>query len=224
MKNKIISTVLLAMCVSIFSGCHSHQFLDATCTSPQICVQCGETQGEAIGHQYMPATYDAPSTCKWCGDTVGEKLVPVSEWGFNNLTSIGNSLIEIDEYNCMEGKDSYVVFNGSAVKFENGYRYHQEIQTRYGRCEFVNDGVPSDYNIVDNDNMKYESNYCYYSIKERKTVPNRDNFVVLVTKESRVSRSYERWFVPYSLIDWDRGVDTITEDGITKNILYLVAP
>ena len=63
---------LLTAC--IFSGCHSHNWKDATCTEPPTCASCGETLGEPLKHDYESATCDAPSTCKNCGDTQGEPL------------------------------------------------------------------------------------------------------------------------------------------------------
>lgn len=49
-----------------------HNFKEATCTAPKTCIDCGATEGEALGHYYLPATCLSPSKCFRCGDEVGE--------------------------------------------------------------------------------------------------------------------------------------------------------
>ena len=53
---------------------HEHVWVDATCTEPKICSECGETEGEPLGHTWLAATCDAPSTCSVCGATEGAPL------------------------------------------------------------------------------------------------------------------------------------------------------
>lgn len=52
----------------------THEWLEATCTSPKKCVLCGKTEGEALGHTWIEATYDSPKTCSVCGATEGSPL------------------------------------------------------------------------------------------------------------------------------------------------------
>jgi len=51
-------------------GAHTHQFVDATCTTPKTC-SCGLTEGEALGHteKVVDAT---PATCTQSGLTAGK--------------------------------------------------------------------------------------------------------------------------------------------------------
>ena len=56
------------------SGCHSHEWTEADCISPQTCVECGETEGEALGHKWEEATCVLPVTCSVCGETEGEAM------------------------------------------------------------------------------------------------------------------------------------------------------
>ncbi|MBR2986252.1 MAG: hypothetical protein IKC58_06610, partial [Clostridia bacterium] len=51
-------------------GAHTHQFADATCTTPKTC-SCGLTEGEALGHteKVVDAT---PATCTQSGLTAGK--------------------------------------------------------------------------------------------------------------------------------------------------------
>ena len=68
----------------------THNFTDATCTSPQTCILCGATQGEALGHTFKngsclicgedckhnfeAATCTEASKCRICGEENGEAL------------------------------------------------------------------------------------------------------------------------------------------------------
>lgn len=79
---------------------HTHQWENATCTTPRTCTVCGETvgsplehdwveatctisrycrvckasSGTPLGHKWKEATTTAPKTCTVCGATSGEKL------------------------------------------------------------------------------------------------------------------------------------------------------
>ena len=46
---------------------HVHQWQDATCTTPQTCLNCGQTQGDPAGHRWLPVTATTPKTCDECG-------------------------------------------------------------------------------------------------------------------------------------------------------------
>lgn len=52
---------------------HTHNWQDATCTSPRICLTCGETEGNALDHDWIPATCMAPF-CQRCGTAQGTAL------------------------------------------------------------------------------------------------------------------------------------------------------
>ena len=69
--------LIIVICMLIISrvGCrHKHEFSEATCTSPKICKECKETEGEVIEHDYVEATCEVPKTCSVCGNTEGEVL------------------------------------------------------------------------------------------------------------------------------------------------------
>ena len=64
----------LAMCCML-TGCHmSHEWKQATCTTPKTCSIGGETEGEALGHTWVDATCAEPKHCSVCGETEGETL------------------------------------------------------------------------------------------------------------------------------------------------------
>lgn len=50
MKKVWISLCVLVLCLSCSGCCLSHDWAEASCTSPETCTKCGETQGEALGH------------------------------------------------------------------------------------------------------------------------------------------------------------------------------
>lgn len=74
---KQITTFLLSLSM-LFSLCackkHEHTWVDATCTEPKTCSECGETEGELLGHDWQEATCTEPKTCTVCGETEGEAL------------------------------------------------------------------------------------------------------------------------------------------------------
>lgn len=60
---------------------HTHVWVDATCTAPKTCSECGATEGAALGHSYeLTGTEDATCTaqgsktytCSACADTYSE--------------------------------------------------------------------------------------------------------------------------------------------------------
>lgn len=75
---------------------HDHVWLDATCTAPRTCAECGETEGDPLGHDMLPATYYDPSICSVCGHIEGEPLVSSITWSLEDgvLTISGQGLME----------------------------------------------------------------------------------------------------------------------------------
>ncbi|MBD5463612.1 MAG: hypothetical protein HDR24_11265 [Lachnospiraceae bacterium] len=64
----------LAVCCML-TGCHmSHEWQEATCTTPKTCSVGGETEGEPLGHTWIEATCVEPKHCSVCGETEGEAL------------------------------------------------------------------------------------------------------------------------------------------------------
>lgn len=136
---------------------------------------------------------------------------PVKEWGFYNLDEMDNILIEITGYN-LSGDDPYVYFKSESKYYASsaifrglngGYVYDYEISSAY---ELKKSAIVGQYNIVDNDTIslyKYGNGKNYsLIIDKRKTASSFNNFVVFEMLDNGQS---EIWFIPYSLIDWDRG-------------------
>lgn len=74
MKKRILSILVLVLCLSLLTGCMcKHETWNpADCVTPKTCAECGETEGEALGHVWLAATCEAPKTCETCGTTEGE--------------------------------------------------------------------------------------------------------------------------------------------------------
>ncbi len=62
-----LTAVLLTGC-----QCKHEEWKEADCENPKTCVECGVTEGEALGHDWKDATCETPKTCKECGVTEGE--------------------------------------------------------------------------------------------------------------------------------------------------------
>ncbi len=60
----------------------NHQYSPATCTEPETCTSCGQTNGTALGHSDLFGT-----TCYRCGEVLFEPLT-FSGHGVGNITGI----------------------------------------------------------------------------------------------------------------------------------------
>ena len=67
---RIALIVSASMILILMTGCfHSHTWVEATCTSPKTCTECGEIEGEPAGHKWIEATCLTAKTCEVCGET-----------------------------------------------------------------------------------------------------------------------------------------------------------
>ena len=74
MKKRIIIPMLFVLCL-LLAGCsHTHTWQAASCSSPKICPECGETEGEALGHKWIDATCMDAQVCEVCLNTLGSPL------------------------------------------------------------------------------------------------------------------------------------------------------
>lgn len=62
MLGMLLGMMLIASCG------HKHTWKNATCTSPKICSECGETEGEALGHSIEVGI------CDQCGEIQGSEV------------------------------------------------------------------------------------------------------------------------------------------------------
>ena len=68
-----ISIALFILCFIITPAC-SHEWIPATCETPETCAECGETRGDVVEHEWVVATCTTPKTCNLCKATEGEAL------------------------------------------------------------------------------------------------------------------------------------------------------
>ena len=97
MKKTICLMLVLCMIIPLCAcgePAHEHTWVEATCTEPKTCSECGETEGEALGHDFAPASYWAPETCSVCGETVGDPLPAAFE-----KRGIASRTLNLTEYN-----------------------------------------------------------------------------------------------------------------------------
>lgn len=125
MKKYFITGVILILVLCI-TGCgakeepqetqapqEKHTWVAATCTSPTICSDCGETKGEPLGHDWISATCTEPKKCSRClitdGVALGHKWEDAtcispktcSQCGATEGKALGHSWIEAT---CTESK------------------------------------------------------------------------------------------------------------------------
>lgn len=60
-KKLLCGVGTLTVCLML-TGCHNHEWQEATCTTPKTCLTGGETEGEALGHTWAEATCTEPKT------------------------------------------------------------------------------------------------------------------------------------------------------------------
>ena len=70
----VLLALVCLVCLTVTGCCIQHKWVEATCTRPKHCSECGKTEGKALGHNWNEATCDHPKTCSRCGATNGEKL------------------------------------------------------------------------------------------------------------------------------------------------------
>ena len=77
MKKQLAVFLVIMMLLSVLTACgHKHTpGPAATCTEPQVCMECGEILVEAIGHNPGPAaTCAAPQICTRCDAVLADAL------------------------------------------------------------------------------------------------------------------------------------------------------
>lgn len=126
---------------------------------------------------------------------------PVSEWGYNNLADMENAMVEITGYSVSKWGGGDVIVTGTTYLFENGYLLTRNFPLQPGKIAFENTDLVNKYTVVDNNNIDLGNGMDSHTIIERKTSEYNKNFVVFVVE----SQQRERWFIPYTLIDWEKG-------------------
>ena len=184
-KKKTVLKLLLVslLCAVLFSACNS----DANTVNSSTTITSNLTEPEET--DLFGEYYQEPETT----------TTSLSELGFYNLDEMGNILIDITgvELNC---DDPYVYYEDSyspeIIGFKDGYFYRYEIDENYN---LIKRGVFGTYDIIDNDTLYRKDTGKSYMIYERYA---EDDVLVFIMEEPR--KRFPR--IPYSMIDWDRGI------------------
>lgn len=74
MKKRLLLSMILILCLLLSACGHTHTWQAASCISPKICPECGETEGESLGHSWIDATCIDAKVCSTCLLTMGSPL------------------------------------------------------------------------------------------------------------------------------------------------------
>ena len=70
----LVVLCLTALCL-VLSGCAcEHEWQEASCTQPYLCILCGEIDGEELGHSWTQADCVSSKSCTVCSLTEGDPL------------------------------------------------------------------------------------------------------------------------------------------------------
>jgi len=131
-RSLILILSLVVLCLLLTAcGCR-HEWNEATCTRPQTCALCQETQGQALGHKWLDATCEEPETCARCEKTAGDPL--------------GHQWVEAT---CRDAKECTVcgATDGQAL----GHQWTEATCTEPKRCTVcgTTSGTPSEHSWLD---------------------------------------------------------------------------
>ena len=124
-----ITAVLLIAVIAASTICR-HDWITATCTTPETCSKCGKTQGEVLGHTWIDATCTEPKTCTVCGETEGEALGHIEgDW----------EVVETDMADATEKLETYCIVCGAQLnrKFRDIDSLHDTNHFQLTPREFV---------------------------------------------------------------------------------------
>lgn len=141
MKKQLISLLLIAAMVLALGACgHQHTWVEATCTEPKTCSECGETEGEALGHQFSEATYWAAPTCSECGAVEGEALTPAFEAQGFTATDIE----DVEEPSISMDADNHLDVSGIDIALPCEYK-GEEVYMNIGQLRRI------DHSVIESD-------------------------------------------------------------------------
>lgn len=89
-RSKLISIMLLCCTMLLLSGCClQHEWQEASCTTPAICIKCEKTEGEALGHEegeiqvtdvnWVTAKETFRSVCPACSEELQQGSRPLEQ-------------------------------------------------------------------------------------------------------------------------------------------------
>lgn len=142
-------------------GC-SHTWVEATCTTPKTCSECGETEGEALGHAVenwetvKEATCaeegEKSGICSRCGDTMQEAIPKLEHTLGEWVVSKNPTPSEAGE------KTQSCTVCGEVINTEEYTLPPEEMEAQYkSSC------AEYDYDTIARDPDKYKDTYGKYT-------------------------------------------------------------
>lgn len=129
MKRILAAALIVVLALSLTAcGCKHERWLDATCTSPAICANCGKTQGQPTAHQWVDATCVRPKHCAVCNLTegdLGDHIWKETFLSLNICTECG--MIEGDAVAFPLTDGQRVSIDGHSTFAINGWGYSEEL-------------------------------------------------------------------------------------------------
>ena len=105
-----------------------HDYSEATCTSPKICIKCEATEGSSKGHMWKEATCIVSKTCSVCGVTEGSTI----EHNYQN----GHCTMCYDASDIVVSK-IWMNEPGKALKVGDSVTFYIEATFKYSSGSFV---------------------------------------------------------------------------------------
>ena len=154
MKKVICLVLLSVLCAVMFSACGcSHEWAEATCTSPKTCSLCGETEGEALGHTAGEWKVETEATifgagkrirpCTRCGTAVSTE-----RYELVNFFEGGKSLFTPEEYYEFYTQLAEGIYSGMEIKAVENYGVYTVIMSIDGvdtaKVYFYSEGNSAD--------------------------------------------------------------------------------
>ena len=206
----LLAFVAMILIVISLTSCkkHKHNFVDATCTNAKTCLECGKTEGTALGHDWEDATIDHPKRCTRCGTTEGVDLI-VATFNLPTTTSGKVDLPKEVNGNPITWKSlDYTVMldDGVVVASEN-------TQDAVLEASLVVDGIAYkkechiEVEPIEVDKNVYQTAYKYYSSKINPEVSK--NIVLLNSNYNGCTVQYKSFTE-----------DVITSDGVISQKAY----
>lgn len=93
-KMKRIIMVVLVLVSLCLTACktHEHSYSEADCIHPSTCIECGETEGDALGHTSLVGV------CARCGEIGNKELLTTLNTKFELMMEAGTPL-----FSCLSG-------------------------------------------------------------------------------------------------------------------------
>jgi hypothetical protein len=74
MKRRILLALTMLILLALTGCCLHHEWQEADCVNPRICIHCGDIRGIPLPHQWTDATCTRAQECELCGQIAGTPL------------------------------------------------------------------------------------------------------------------------------------------------------